>query len=182
MQVQTTNVILDQLNGLPTQIGEIQQSNNEMTLEQPSCAMTHYSLPNETIGNVTTPTNEQTVVDAFPGVFNDDPFNPINDLVADDISQSLQPVCDMQDCSNSVATTEVKQLKASRSMHLVGISIPYDDSGVPVVDKNTTITDEDVVTEYIPTNSDEAMELQSNPAYGTLDDNASEDHLYEEIF
>ena len=144
--------------------------------------MTHYSLPNETIGNVTTPTNEQTVVDAFPGVFNDDPFNPINDLVADDISQSLQPVCDMQDCSNSVATTEVKQLKASRSMHLVGISIPYDDSGVPVVDKNTTITDEDVVTEYIPTNSDEAMELQSNPAYGTLDDNASEDHLYEEIF
>lgn len=88
-------------------------------------------------------------------------------------------------CTNSNDEVKVsvnQNFKAPRLSHLVAIQIPYDDSGVPVVDKNTSIADEDIVTEYIATNSDEALELQSNPAYDTFDDITSEDHLYEEIF
>ena len=177
LQVQTAvSVILEQLSGLSKEISNIQQSS--MTLRKPCHAMTH-------------------------------------DLVGD-ISQSLQPACDMQDC-HSVTTAELYTLPPTSIRNVQGSNgvntrqhekagchrqqssnkiahsftnmhcdpsscVPYDDSGVPVVDENTSITDEDIVTEYIASNSDEAMELQSNPAYVTLDDIISEDHLYEDIF
>ena len=211
LQVQTAaSVILEQLSGLPEQISNIQRSS--MTLRKPCHAMT-----NDSVG---------------------------------DISQSLQPACDMQDC-HSVTTAEIYTLpptsvhnvqgsngvntrqhekagshrqqsstkiahsftsaaisnmhcdppsstaagstnsidelkvpvnqnfKEPQLVHLVAINIPYDDSGVPVVDKDTSITDEHIVTECTASNSDEAMELQST---STLDDITSEDHSYEDIF
>ena len=250
LQLQTTtSVILDQSSGLSKQNGEIRRSNSEMTTINSSHSMTSYSLPSEAnvfIRNdrTTTSTNEQTV----------DTFSEIQsgDLIVENIPQSLQPVCSIQDCSSSTEFTlpptsvrnnvrhsngvgtkqhektnnqqscgptlynstqystkkalevpnatnnnmhydvpssttrndELKipvnqSLKTSRSVHLVAINIPCDDSGVPHVD--TSITDEDINTEYTTANSDEALELQSNPAYTTFDDIASEDHLYEEI-
>ena len=231
IKVQVEKTTSDQLSALPKQNARIRKSNSETTITRPSHNVTYSSLP-----SITASTDEQ-IADIFSKSQGGD---LVNGLV-ENATQSLEPVCNMQNCSSNVVTTgpinslastcniqdsltsrlEAAQLNSQqscntdktldhtfyctnvhdtpssklsnenssdapkipqkirirKSVHLVAINIPFDNGGMPTVCKDATVTDNDIATQYI--GSDEAVDLQGNPAYAPYDDIAT--HLYEEI-